>query len=95
MANSIKLEVPDAWILLDLWSLPTEGAARWIRKSKEFLSETLSIPISRRRFECFLGFAGERVADARENRMQREKSLRWICRIVDGSEENCDVPKRS
>jgi hypothetical protein len=25
MANSIKLEVPDARILLGLWSLPTEA----------------------------------------------------------------------
>jgi predicted PurR-regulated permease PerM len=35
MANSIKLEVPDAQILLGLWSLPNEGAARWIRRIKE------------------------------------------------------------
>ena len=35
MANSIKLEVPDARILLGLWSLPAEGAARWIRRIKE------------------------------------------------------------
>ena len=35
MANSIKLEVPDAQILVGLWSLPTEGAARWIRRIKE------------------------------------------------------------
>jgi hypothetical protein len=35
MADSIKLEVPDARILLGLWSLPTEGAARWIRRIKE------------------------------------------------------------
>jgi predicted PurR-regulated permease PerM len=35
MANSIKLELPDARILLGLWSLPTEGAARWIRRIKE------------------------------------------------------------
>jgi predicted PurR-regulated permease PerM len=35
MANSIKLEVPDSRILLGLWSLPAEGAARWIRRIKE------------------------------------------------------------
>ena len=35
MVNSIKLEIPDAQILLGLWSLPTEGAARWIRRIKE------------------------------------------------------------
>jgi hypothetical protein len=35
MATSIKLEVPGAQILLGLWSLPTEGAARWIRRIKE------------------------------------------------------------
>jgi hypothetical protein len=35
MANSIKLELPDAQILMGLWSLPAEGAARWIRRIKE------------------------------------------------------------
>jgi hypothetical protein len=35
MANSIKLELSDARILLGLWSLPTEGAARWIRRIEE------------------------------------------------------------
>ncbi|HET9377314.1 MAG TPA: AI-2E family transporter [Chthoniobacterales bacterium] len=34
MAHSIKLEVPDALILVGLWSLPTEGAARWVRRIK-------------------------------------------------------------
>jgi hypothetical protein len=35
MAHSIKLEVPDALILVGLWSLPTEGAARWVKRIKE------------------------------------------------------------
>jgi hypothetical protein len=35
MANSIKLELPDARILLGLWSLPTEGAARWMRRIRK------------------------------------------------------------
>ena len=35
MASSIKLEVPNAVILLGLWSLPTEGAARWVRRIKK------------------------------------------------------------
>ena len=35
MAHSIKLELPDALILVGLWSLPTEGAARWVRRIKE------------------------------------------------------------
>jgi hypothetical protein len=34
-AHSIKLKVPDALILVGLWSLPTEGAARWVRRIKE------------------------------------------------------------
>jgi hypothetical protein len=34
MASSIKLELPDALILVGLWSLPTEGAARWVRRIK-------------------------------------------------------------
>ena len=41
MANSIKLELADARILLGLWSLPTEGAARWIRRIKESSESTL------------------------------------------------------
>ena len=35
MAHSIKLKVPDALILVGLWSLPTEGAARWVKRIKE------------------------------------------------------------
>lgn len=35
MAHSIRLEVPDSSILVGLWSLPTEGAARWVRRIKE------------------------------------------------------------
>jgi hypothetical protein len=35
MAHSIKLEVPDALILVGLWSLPAEGAARWVKRIKE------------------------------------------------------------
>jgi len=32
MAHSIKLELPDALILVGLWSLPAEGAARWVKR---------------------------------------------------------------
>ena len=35
MASSLKLEVPDALILVGLWSLPTEGAARWVKRIKK------------------------------------------------------------
>jgi hypothetical protein len=35
MASSIKLEVPAALILVGLWSLPTEGAARWVKRIKK------------------------------------------------------------
>jgi hypothetical protein len=35
MAHSIKLEIPDALILVGVWSKPTEGATRWVRKIKE------------------------------------------------------------
>jgi hypothetical protein len=35
MAHSVKLEVPDALVLAGLWSLPDEGAARWVKKIKE------------------------------------------------------------
>ena len=35
MAVSIKLEVPDALILVGLWNLPAEGGARWVKRIKE------------------------------------------------------------
>jgi predicted PurR-regulated permease PerM len=35
MANSMKVEIPEAQILLGLWSLPSEGAARWIKRIRE------------------------------------------------------------
>jgi hypothetical protein len=35
MAHSIKLEIPNALILVGLWSMPTEGATRWVRRIKE------------------------------------------------------------
>lgn len=35
MAHSIKLELPDALILVGLWSLPAEGAARWVKRIKD------------------------------------------------------------
>jgi len=41
MASSIKLEVPDALILVGLWSLPTEGAARWVRRIKRSTGSAL------------------------------------------------------
>jgi predicted PurR-regulated permease PerM len=34
MASFIKLALPDALILVGLWSLPTEGAAGWVRRIK-------------------------------------------------------------
>src|SRR3984957_19081940 len=41
MAQSIKIEIPDAQILVGLWSLPTEGAARWVRRIKESSGSTV------------------------------------------------------
>src|SRR5580700_9836990 len=41
MAHSIKIEIPDAQILVGLWSLPTEGAARWVRRIKESSGSTV------------------------------------------------------
>ena len=35
MAVFIKLEVPDALILVGLWNLPAEGGARWVKRIKE------------------------------------------------------------
>ena len=35
MAQSIKLGLPDALVLVGLWSLPTEGAARLVKRIKE------------------------------------------------------------
>jgi hypothetical protein len=50
MADSIRLDVPDALILVGLWSLPTEGAALSVKKSRG-LPETPFTPVSMRRFE--------------------------------------------
>jgi hypothetical protein len=41
MAQSIKIEIPDAQILVGLWSLPTEGAARWVRRINESSGSTV------------------------------------------------------
>jgi methylmalonyl-CoA mutase cobalamin-binding subunit len=41
MAQSIKLGLPDALILVGLWSLPTEGAARLVRRIKESSGSTV------------------------------------------------------
>jgi predicted PurR-regulated permease PerM len=41
MAHSIKIEIPDAQILVGLWSLPTEGAARWVRRIRESSGSTV------------------------------------------------------
>jgi hypothetical protein len=41
MADSIRLELPDALILVGLWSLPTEGAARSVKRIKGSSGNTL------------------------------------------------------
>ena len=46
MAHSIKIEIPDAQILVGLWSLPTEGAARWVRRIRESSGSTVYTNIS-------------------------------------------------
>jgi len=53
MAHSIKLELPDALILVGLWSLPAEGAARWVKELKT-LPEARFTPISMKRSEGLL-----------------------------------------
>jgi hypothetical protein len=49
MADSFRLDLSDALILLGLWSLPTEGAARSVKEGG--LPEAPFTPISMRRFE--------------------------------------------
>jgi predicted PurR-regulated permease PerM len=41
MADSIRLDVPDALILVGLWSLPTEGAARSVKRIRASSGSTL------------------------------------------------------
>jgi hypothetical protein len=41
MADSIRLDLPDALILVGLWSLPTEGAARSVKRIKGSSGNTL------------------------------------------------------
>ena len=69
MANSIKLEVPDARILLGLWSLPTEGAARWIRRIKESSGSALYTNIE----QAIRGIASlvPKVSDELETRAEK------------------------
>ena len=69
MANSIKLEVPDARILLGLWSLPTEGAARWIRRIKESSGSALYTNID----QAIRGIASlvPKVSDEIETRAEK------------------------
>src|SRR3984957_4992635 len=69
MANSIKLEVPDAQILLGLWSLPTEGAARWLRRIKESSGSALYTNID----QAIRGIASlvPKVSDEIETRAEK------------------------
>jgi predicted PurR-regulated permease PerM len=69
MANSISLEVPDARILLGLWSLPTEGAARWIRRIKESSGSALYTNIE----QAIRGIASlvPKVSDEIETRAEK------------------------
>jgi hypothetical protein len=41
MADSIRLDLPDALILVGLWSLPTEGAARSVKRIRGSSGSTL------------------------------------------------------
>jgi hypothetical protein len=41
MADAIRLDVPDALILVGLWSLPTEGAARSVKRIRASSGSTL------------------------------------------------------
>ena len=72
MANSIKLEVPDARILLGLWSLPTEGAARWIRRIKESSGSALYTNIE----QAIRGIASlvPKVSARRSRRARKNKT---------------------
>jgi len=69
MAHSIKLEVPDALILVGLWSLPTEGAARWVRRIKESSGNALYTNID----EAVRGIASlvPQVADELQARAEK------------------------
>src|ERR1700730_2625174 len=69
MAHSIKLEVPDALILVGLWSLPTEGAARWVRRIKESSGSALYTNID----EAVRGIASlvPQVADELQARAEK------------------------
>src|SRR5580700_4290869 len=69
MANSIKMELPDTQILLGLWSLPTEGAARWIRRIRESSGSALYTNVE----QAIRGIASlvPKVSDEIETRAQK------------------------
>jgi predicted PurR-regulated permease PerM len=69
MANSIKMELPDTQILLGLWSLPTEGAARWIRRIRESSGSALYTNVE----QAIRGIASlvPKVSDELETRAEK------------------------
>src|SRR3984957_8310946 len=69
MANSIKMELPDTQLLLGLWSLPTEGSARWIRRIRESSGSALYTNIE----EAIRGIASQvpKVSDEIETRAEK------------------------
>ena len=80
MANSIKLEVPDARILLGLWSLPTEGAARWIRRIKESSGSALYTNIEQaiRGIASLVPKVSEEIETRAENKTEHRSNLESI-----------------
>jgi predicted PurR-regulated permease PerM len=80
MANSIKLEVPDARILLGLWSLPAEGAARWIRRIKESSGSALYTNIEQaiRGIASLVPKVSEEIETRAENKTEHRSNLESI-----------------
>ncbi len=80
MANSISLEVPDARILLGLWSLPSEGAARWIRRIKESSGSALYTNIEQaiRGIASLVPKVSEEIETRAENKTEHRSNLESI-----------------
>ena len=78
MAVSIKLEVPDALILVGLWNLPAEGGARWVKRIKESSGSELYTNIDQAVRGILPWFPKWAVSSRRprENRMQRERGTK-------------------
>jgi hypothetical protein len=70
MARSLQISLPDAVVLIGLWSLPSEGAARLIRKIKESQACSVYTDLD----QAVQGIASLIIPGRLEERLESERS---------------------